>query len=1131
MKTSTHEPPVVSRPFGSRRLTPGQSPALAQKSGSGLSAARWVGWRALACAAVGGFTLLPGPVFGQAPGLLWRTNLGATVCATDAQTNVYANSSGTVFALSGAGVPLWTNTICPGANGPAYPKVVVTDCKRDPSGNWYFAGSLDGANDFGGRTLVGGWTNAPAGLGRVGWSPGYPSTFAASYTSGGALLWAAGSGNQSMSTTKQGQRVLPDGTGGCYVSYNVYNYGGYADYFNHAGALQWDTLAVSTPNLPLTAMALGGPTATNCWSLIFATTVVRAAQVSGSGGVAMSGVTTWLPSSAFGSSQAVVDSQDQIFVVGLSFDNYTPGTNILRKLATLANGGNELWRVGLPSAANYIAGQDQAGNVYVGGSTGILLKYDTNGGQIWSNAFSAAVVGMCASPTGQRFLSFSDGSIGRLQDDAPLQAPTITNGPQSATVFVGDSVTLSGSATGTAPLSYAWQFNGTTISGANGTMLALSSLTAAQSGHYALVVTNQAGAATSSPANLRVKSVELYAGTQLLTNGTYAFTSPPTVTVRSAFPNGASFYTLDGSTPSFNSISYTAPFPVSQGAVVNAIGYSADWTESELADPATLVLLVQHRLTAGSPGGGYVNVAPPLSQATSGLVGWWPGNGNPLDSTGANPATARGGLGYAQGQAGEAFAFNGVDADVLVPPSQTLNVGQGNGLTMSLWFQPSSLGTGYSLMESYDPSLPEYVPNGIRFWANEPAPAGSGPGSLFVQLLYYGPNTNQFSSFCTPAGLFGTNAFCHAVFSCDNASGEASLYVNGVLAAQTNLAPVSFSYDTAPPCGLLIGNTSAYFMPDAGGLPTGVASRFAGLMDNVCLYSRALSAAEVLALYQSQGSVVTNSPNGSYNATNTVTIQAVPWPGWSFLYWLGDAAGTNPVTSVAMSADRTVQAVFGTTLSTSVAGSGQIVLSPASGLYPYGTTVRLTGLPQAGSYFGFWGNAARGNVNPLYFDVTNSAQTVSAIFGSVPAGDGSLTVLVNGSGTVTANPQQNLFSLGSGVTLTARPQPGASFQGWTGDASGAQNPLNLAMTQNRVVTANFTSGAAVSFGPVGGMTPGGFRFIINSPTQTIWKVLGSSNLTNWSTLGDITNSTGQVEFTDPGAGGAKLRFYQVVPGP
>lgn len=1057
--------------------------------------------------------------------------MGATVCATDAQTNVYANSSGTVLALSGAGVPLWTNTICPGADGPAYPKVVVTDCKRDAGGNWYFAGSLDGANDFGGRTLVGGWTNAPAGGLSHGWGPGYPSTFAASYTSAGTLLWAAGSGNQLISTTKQGQRILPDGTGGCYVSYNVTSYGGYADYFNHAGALQWETLAVPTQPGADTAMALGGLTATNCWSVMFNETVERAAQVSVTGAVAMSGVVTMVPLTAFGSSQAVVDTQDQVFVVGLSFDNATPGTNVLRKLATLANGGDELWRVGLPSAANYIAGQDQAGNVYVGGTTGILLKYDPNGDQIWSNAFSAAVIALSASPAGQRFLSFADGSIGRLQDDAPLQAPTITSGPQSATVFAGDPATLSGSATGTPPLGYSWLFNGAAISGANANTLTLSSLTAAQTGLYALVVTNQAGAITSSPANLRVKSVELYAGSELLTNGTYALTSPPTITVRSAFPNGASFYTLDGSTPSFNSISYTAPFPVSQNAVVNAIGYSADWTESELADPATLVLLVQHRLTAGSPGGGYVNVASPLSQPSSGLVGWWPGNGNTLDSTGANPATARGGLGYAQGQAGEAFAFNGVDADVLVAPSQTLNVGQGNGLTMSLWFQPASLGAGYSLIESYDPSLPEYVPNGIRFWANEPSPAGSGPGSLFVQLLYYGPNTNQISSFCTPAGLFGTNAFVHAVFSCDNTSGEASLYVNGVLAAQTNLAPVSFSYDTAPPCGLLIGNTSAYFMADSGGLPTCVASRFAGLMDNVCLYSRALSAPEVLALYQSQGAVVTNSPNGAYSSTNTVAIEAVPWPGWSFLYWLGDAAGTNPVTSVAMSSDRTVQAVFGTSLSTTVAGSGQIVLSPASGLYPYGSTVRLTGLPQAGSYFGFWGNAARGNVNPLYFNVTNPAQTVSAIFGSVPAGEASLTVVINGSGTVTASPQQNLFSLGAGVTLTAVPQAGAAFQGWTGDASGAQNPLNLSMSQNRVITANFTSGAAVSFGPAGGMTASGFRFIITSPAQTIWKVLGSANLTNWSTLGDITNSTGQVEFTDPGAAGAKLRFYQVVPGP
>src|SRR5207247_8714009 len=113
--------------------------------------------------------------------------------------------------------------------------------------------------------------------------------------------------------------------------------------------------------------------------------------------------------------------------------------------------------------------------------------------------------------------------------------------------------------------------------------LVLSSAARSNAGAYTVIVTNAAGSVTSAPALLRVKSVALYLGNQLLTNGTYTFASPPTLSIRSAYSDGASFYTLDGSAPSFSSIYYSGPFTVSQSATVRAIGYSADFNQSEEA--------------------------------------------------------------------------------------------------------------------------------------------------------------------------------------------------------------------------------------------------------------------------------------------------------------------------------------------------------------------------------------------------------------------------------------------------------------------------------------------------------------------------------------------------------------------
>jgi hypothetical protein len=83
---------------------------------------------------------------------------------------------------------------------------------------------------------------------------------------------------------------------------------------------------------------------------------------------------------------------------------------------------------------------------------------------------------------------------------------------------VGSTVTLAVTATGTAPLSYQWQVNGTnlvngghirngpTISGATANVLKISNAQTTNSGIYTVIVTNVAGSVTSSNAVLTVAS-------------------------------------------------------------------------------------------------------------------------------------------------------------------------------------------------------------------------------------------------------------------------------------------------------------------------------------------------------------------------------------------------------------------------------------------------------------------------------------------------------------------------------------------------------------------------------------------------------------------------------------------------
>ena len=63
--------------------------------------------------------------------------------------------------------------------------------------------------------------------------------------------------------------------------------------------------------------------------------------------------------------------------------------------------------------------------------------------------------------------------------------------------------------------------------------------------------------------------------------------------------------------------------------------------------------------------------------------------------------------------------------------------------------------------------------------------------------------------------------------------------------------------------------------------------------------------------------------------------------------------------------------------------------------------------------------------------------------------------LVYNHGTVTRNPVAVRYTLGTVVTVNAAPDPGYVFLGYTGDASGNANPLNVTMTGHKTINVVF----------------------------------------------------------------------------
>ncbi|PYM07428.1 MAG: hypothetical protein DMD82_05415, partial [Candidatus Rokuibacteriota bacterium] len=116
-------------------------------------------------------------------------------------------------------------------------------------------------------------------------------------------------------------------------------------------------------------------------------------------------------------------------------------------------------------------------------------------------------------------------------------------------------------------------------------------------------------------------------------------------------------------------------------------------------------------------------------------------------------------------------------------------------------------------------------------------------------------------------------------------------------------------------------------------------------------------------------------------------------------------------------------------------------------------------------------SAANLHITSEFSPVANAGQPIAGVIDDIDGEAGSRTTLpdigadefqtwalrlqVSGSGALTKNPDQPSYAPGAVVTLTATPAVGWHFVGWSGDAAGATNPLQVTMDGHKAVTAAF----------------------------------------------------------------------------
>jgi hypothetical protein len=133
-------------------------------------------------------------------------------------------------------------------------------------------------------------------------------------------------------------------------------------------------------------------------------------------------------------------------------------------------------------------------------------------------------------------------------------------------------------------------------------------------------------------------------------------------------------------------------------------------------------------------------------------------------------------------------------------------------------------------------------------------------------------------------------------------------------------------------------------------------------------------------------------------------------------------------------------------------GAGSVEEYPVKP-YKYGQEVTLTAVPEPGFIFYDWSGDLAGYDNPVTIRMDKD-KVITASF-SEPVWY-TLAVATMGEGTVPVEPELEEYLHGSRVTLTAVPQPGWLFTGWSGDLAGDDNPVDVVMTADKNVIATFS---------------------------------------------------------------------------
>nr|WP_319494010.1 LamG-like jellyroll fold domain-containing protein [uncultured Desulfobacter sp.] len=255
------------------------------------------------------------------------------------------------------------------------------------------------------------------------------------------------------------------------------------------------------------------------------------------------------------------------------------------------------------------------------------------------------------------------------------------------------------------------------------------------------------------------------------------------------------------------------------------------------------------------------------ANVSDGLLAYYPFDGDSNDISGnGNHGTESGGLTYKMGVSGEAASFDGVDDYIRVPSHSTLN--PEDQLTISFWIKVDNFTNTWSpLIHKGGAHLSESVNREYTVWLQD------------ISTFHFASAGDNLAQQTLNACCAGKDIWTHFVGVIDRQQHKMRIYVNGILKNEITDAYSTFNNNLND---LIIGWTeeiSSSYSP------------FKGRLDELRIYSRALSEDEVSILYNTYSNAAI--PNMEIVCESNFNSGLEGWAGYSpELRW--NQSGGNP---------------------------------------------------------------------------------------------------------------------------------------------------------------------------------------------------------------------------------------------